>query len=225
MEFSEDQLEKMNSMSEKQLKRYVENLYKEKRRPTTLGYARVSTKGQEREGYSLESQEKQLRGAGAEKVFRESYTGTSAERPVLSELLSSLKEKDTLVITKLDRLARNAIEGQKIIEELIERHVTVHILDMGVLDDSPSGKLMWQMLTAFAEFERNLIVERTQAGKAQAKANNPNFREGRPRKYSEQKMKYAMELLGKYSYKQVADITGISRATLAREKKRSRENG
>lgn len=224
MELSEVQLKKMTSMTSKQLKRYVSDLYKEKREPMKFGYARVSTKGQEREGYSLEAQEEQLRRAGADEVMSESYTGTTADRPVLSELLSILKAKDTLMITKLDRLARNAIDGQKIIEELLGRDVIVHILNMGVLDASPSGKLMWQMFMAFAEFERNTIVERTQEGKAKAKANNPDFREGRPRKFTKKQMDHAMDLLKNHSYNQVADMTGISRATLAREKRR-RING
>lgn len=181
------------------------------------GYARVSTQGQAREGNSLEIQEKELQKSGAEIIYKEAYTGTKKERPEFDKLLSELKEGDTLVATKLDRIARNAAEGEQIVTELFQKGVTVRILNMGTIDDSPIGKVTMQVFFAFAEFERNMIVERTQAGRV-ASGNLG----GRPKKYSRKQMEHAMELLESNSYTQVEEMTGISKATLAREKKRTR---
>lgn len=145
------------------------------------GYARVSTKGQARDGNSLESQEKTLREHGAEKVYRDSFTGTKKHRPELDLLMGELKSGDTLMVVKLDRIARSAIHGCELISELLSRGVTVHVLNMGVMDNSTTGKLMRTIFFAFAEFERDLIVERTSEGKAVAKEKG-GYREGRPEK-------------------------------------------
>lgn len=143
------------------------------------GYARVSSLGQARDGNSLEDQQRKLRDAGCETIYHESYTGTKMERPEFSKLFSELKRGDRLVVTKLDRFARTAGDGIKAVEELLRRGVSVHILNMGLIDDTPTGRLMVTMLLAFAQFERDMIVERTSAGKAVAKSNNPEWREGR----------------------------------------------
>ena len=143
------------------------------------GYERVSTKGQAKDGNSLEAQEKQLRENGAEIIFRESYTGTKKHRPELDKLMSVLQEGDTLIVTKLDRIARSTVHGITIIEELINKGVIIHILNMGKFDSSPAGKLMRTIFFAFAEFERDMIVERTLEGKEICRENNPEWREGR----------------------------------------------
>jgi DNA invertase Pin-like site-specific DNA recombinase len=143
------------------------------------GYARVSTKGQAKDGNSLDAQEKQLRDNGATEIFYESFTGTKKHRPELDKLMATLQEGDTLVVTKLDRIARSTVHGISIIEELLEKDITIHILNMGKFDNSPSGKLMRTIFFAFAEFERDMIVERTSEGKAICRENNPNWREGR----------------------------------------------
>lgn len=143
------------------------------------GYARVSTAGQAAEGNSLADQEKKLAEAGCTAVVCEAYTGTKMERPVFSELLGQLQDGDTLVVTKLDRLARTAVQGVQTVETLMKQGVNVHILNMGLVENTPVGRLMLTMLFAFAEFERDVIVERTQEGKAIAKQ-KAGFREGRP---------------------------------------------
>ena len=143
------------------------------------GYARVSTKGQAKDGNSLEAQEKQLRENGATKIFYESFTGTKKHRPELDKLMGVLKEGDTLVVTKLDRIARSTVHGINIIEEMINKGVIIHILNMAKFDNSPSGKLTRTIFFAFAEFERDMIVERTNEGKAVCRENNPEWREGR----------------------------------------------
>ena len=184
------------------------------------GYARVSTKGQARDGNGLDVQRSALKAAGAEIVYEEAFTGTKKNRPELTRLLGNLKSGDTLVVTKLDRIARSASQGADLIKGLLDRGITVRILNMGILDSSPAGKLVTTVMLAFAEFERDMIVERTQEGKALAKT-NPDFREGRPKKYSRIQICHALDLLDKHSYKQVSEMTGISISTLARAKRQN----
>lgn len=184
------------------------------------GYARVSTRGQT-EGNSLEEQRIKLAEAGAEEIFSETYTGTKVERPELDRLKKKLKAGDTIIVTKLDRLARSATKGAELVSGWIENGINVHILNMGLINNSPTGKLIMNIMFAFSEFERDMIVERTQEGKALAKL-SPDYREGRPKKYGEVQIAHAVELLNNHSYTQVAQMTGISKSTLFREKRKQR---
>jgi DNA invertase Pin-like site-specific DNA recombinase len=183
------------------------------------GYCRVSTKGQAANGNSLEAQEKAVREAGAVKIYKDAFTGTKKERPELSKLLPMLKAGDKLIVTKLDRVARSATEGNELIDSLLSRDITVHILNMGILDNTSAGKLIRTIMLAFAEFERDMIVERTQEGKEIAKRTNPNYREGRPKKFNPKKINHALSLLETYSYNEVVELTGISKSTLIRAKR------
>lgn len=185
------------------------------------GYARVSTKGQAKDGNGLDVQKAALEAAGAEEIYEEAFTGTKKDRPVLNKLLDELQQGDTFVVTKLDRIARSASQGADLVKGLLEKGVTVRILNMGILDDTPAGKLVTTVMFAFAEFERDMIVERTQEGKAIARM-NPNFQEGRPRKFSPVQIQHALSLLEDYSYKQVEAMTGISIPTLSRARQRQR---
>ena len=146
------------------------------------GYGRVSSTtryaGGE-DGNSLEAQEKKLREAGCEEIVLEAYTGTKMERPKFTKLLDKLEQGDTLIVCKLDRFARTAAEGSLLVRDLVNRGIKVNILNMGIADNSPMGKLMLTVLLAFAESERDMIVERLNDGKAEAKAKNPDYREGR----------------------------------------------
>ena len=146
------------------------------------GYGRVSSTtryaGGE-DGNSLEAQEKKLREAGCEEIVLEAYTGTKMERPKFTKLLDKLEQGDTLIVCKLDRFARTAAEGSLLVRDLVNRGIKVNILNMGIADNSPMGKLMLTVLLAFAEYERDMIVERLNDGKAEAKAKNPDYREGR----------------------------------------------
>lgn len=144
------------------------------------GYARVSTKGQARDGNSLEGQEKLLRENGAEMIFCESFTGTKKHRPELDKIMTQVQEGDVLVVTKLDRIARSTRDGLDIIDELLAKGVSINILNMGKFDNSPSGKLMRTIFLAFAEFERDMIVQRTQEGKSIARERE-DYKEGRKR--------------------------------------------
>lgn len=177
------------------------------------GYARVSTLNQD-----LESQIQMLKKEGCEEIYSEKFTGTKFDRPKFQELLSVLKSGDTLVVTKLDRFARSAENAISTIKMLFEKGIKVHVINMGVIEDTPTGRLMFNIMSAFAEFERDMIVERTQEGKAIAKL-NPDFKEGRPKKYNKEQIEHALKLLKNNSYKQVERMTGISRSTLKRAKK------
>ncbi|MBO5568908.1 MAG: recombinase family protein [Clostridia bacterium] len=181
------------------------------------GYARVSTVKQMKEGTSLQDQVNRLTAEGAQEIFKDSYTGTKTDRPEFSKLQSKLQSGDTLIVTKLDRFARTAADGAKLIQELVNRGVTVHVLNMGQADNTPMGKLMITILLAFAEFERDMIVERTQAGKAAARAQGQRV-DGRPKKYPPAQMNHALDLLTNgSSYSHVERLTGISKSTLIRE--------
>ncbi len=181
------------------------------------GYARVSTKGQAAQGNSIEDQVELLKKAGCEEIISEAYSGTSLERPEFEKLLGRLQKGDVLITTKLDRFARTAAAGSTLIRSLLEKGVSVHILNMGVIDDSPIGRVIVNVLLAFAEFERDMIIERTQAGKAIARK-KAGFREGRPPKFSQAQKELAVRLIleDHHSYSQVAQETGISKATLVR---------
>lgn len=179
------------------------------------GYARVSTKYQEKDGNSLDAQEQLLRDAGARIVYRESHTGATLERPIFKELHQALEAGDTLMITKLDRLARSASQGIALIDDLLSHGIKVHVLNMGLMDNTPTGKLIRNILLAFAEFERDMIIERTQEGRK----TSGNYG-GRPRKFKREQINHALSLLDSYSYRQVSAMTGISISTLSRAKRK-----
>ena len=185
---------------------------------TIYGYARVSGTSQDLDGQIAELKTK----GNAEVIYHEKVTGTRRDRPEFNRLLNELKAGDTLVVTKLDRFARSAEDAITIIKALVKRDVRVHILNMGIVEDTPTGRLMLTILAGFAEFERDMIVERLAEGKAIAKQ-RPGYREGRPRKYSKKQLDHAMNLLKNHSYSQVAEMTGISKATLVRYRRKLRE--
>ncbi len=175
------------------------------------GYARVSTKTQERDGNSLESQVDSLRAAGCDKVIKEAYTGTKMDRPKFTKLLDKLQAGDTLVVCKLDRFARTAREGLEVVENLMARGVSVHILNMGLIEDTPMGRVVLTVMLAFAQFERDSIVERTQSGKEVARQRE-DFKEGRPsREIPEDFEKYReMQDAGEISVRVACKEMGIS---------------
>lgn len=110
-------------------------------------------------------------------------------------------------------MARSAKDAIEVVEKLFDNGVRVHILNIGIVEDTPTGRLIFNIMSAFAQFERDMIVERTQEGKAIAKQ-KPDFREGRPKKFSKKQIDHALNLLKNHSYKQVGELTGISKADL-----------
>ena len=181
------------------------------------GYARVSTTGQAHDGNSLDAQVNALQEAGAEKIFSDVFSGRTTKRPELDKLLRVIQDDDTLIITRLDRIARSLIQGVQLLENLSDRGIIVEVLNLGTIDNSPTGKLIRNIMLSFSEFEHDMIIQRTQEGKAIARQ-NPNFRDGRPKKFKREQINHALELLETHSYKQVEKMTGISTTTIYRAK-------
>lgn len=176
------------------------------------GYARVSTHNQE-----LDVQLQALEENKCDVIYKEKMSGKSVkQRPELEKLLAAIQPGDTLIVTRLDRLARSVVEGAALIEKLFNRGIRVHLLNIGIIENTTMGRLMLNVLLSIAEFERNTIVERTQEGRELARQ-NPNYREGRPKKYSKQQMDHAMSLLENHTFPEVVELTGISISTLKRE--------
>ena len=177
-----------------------------------VGYGRVSTIAQE-----LDVQIEMLEAEQCDKIYTEKFTGAKMDRPKLAEAIDSLEPGDTLVVTKLDRLARNTEEGIRLIKDLLDRDIRVQVLNMGMIDNTNMGRFIVTILLAVAEMERVMIIERMAEGKALAKQRD-DFREGRPQKFGRAQVEMAMELLESNSLKKVAEMTGISTATLSRHK-------
>lgn len=146
----------------------------------TFLYARVSTSGQ-----FTENQTQEVKAAGFNvqdsRVIEETISGSVAakERPGFQKLLDRMESGDVLIVTKLDRLGRNAMDVRQTVETLAENGIRVHCLALGGVDlTSPAGKMTMQVLSAVAEFERDLLIERTQQGLKRAKAEGKKL--GRP---------------------------------------------
>ena len=177
------------------------------------GYARVSTKKQ-LAGNSIEDQIKLLQEQNCNKIIVEQYTGATTNRPKFELLVQSLKEGDTLIVTKLDRFARNVTEGIEIIRYLFSHKVKVYVLNVGLLEDTAMGNFFLTTLLAVAELERAMIYERTAAGREIART-KAGYKEGRPR-INEDKLKLALELKKTHTYKEVEGLTGISKSSIIR---------
>lgn len=147
----------------------------------TYGYARVSSRGQASYGNGLDAQRQALVEAGAERIYEDVWTGTTMDRPEWDALVSTATRGDTIVVTKLDRIARTAIGGIEAVRALVDAGVSVRILNMGLVEDTPVGRLMLTVMFGMAEFERDVIAERMAEGKAVARSRE-GYREGRPPK-------------------------------------------
>lgn len=184
---------------------------------TKYGYARVSTPSQ-----NLSDQIEQLVKAGVKPVniFKEKFTGTTDKRPEFLKLKEQLIGGDELVVAKLDRLGRKTRNVISFLDKCSRENITVNILNLGILDNSASGRLMRNVISSFAEFERDMIVARTTEGKEYAKAHNPNYREGRlPRRITPHYQAAYDYLCAGHSYKDTAQAFGLSKSTLYRIKK------
>lgn len=179
------------------------------------GYCRVSTKKQLK-GYGLEAQREEILSKYPDiEIVEEQYTGSTTERPLFTALVDSLTDGDTLVVAKLDRLARDTVEGIEAIKMLFSKGVSVHILNVGLLEDTPMGKFFLTTLLAVAEMERSTIIERMASGKEVARQRD-DYREGRPVTHKDKAKDHALTLLETHTIKEVVEMTGISKATLMR---------
>jgi DNA invertase Pin-like site-specific DNA recombinase len=174
-----------------------------------IGYARVSTQDQ-----NPELQVDALEKAGAEQVFQEKFTGTLRERPELSQCLRMLRQGDVLVVWKLDRLARSLKDLVEIVQDLQDRGIGFKSLTESIDTTSSGGRLVFHIFGALAEFERDLIRERTMAGLEAARARGR--KSGRKPALSKTDIQKAAAMLldPKITKTEVAQHFGISRTTL-----------
>ncbi|KVG34914.1 recombinase family protein [Burkholderia diffusa] len=179
----------------------------------TFAYARVSTTDQ-----TAANQLREIEAAGfavdKRRVVTESISGSvsAQQRPGFAELLLKMEEGDVLIVTKLDRLGRNAMDVRETVEVLADRGIRIHCLALGGVDlTSAAGRMTMQVLNAVAEFERDLLIERTQAGIARAKAEGKAM--GRPAALSDLQQEEVLRRLGE----------GESVSALAREFRTSRQ--
>ena len=185
-----------------------------------LGYARVSTEDQ-----LLDLQKDALTRAGVEesRIYREHISGVKTKRPQLQECLRALRPGDVLVVWRLDRLGRSVPELIKIMDDLHKRQIGFRSLSESIDTTTAAGKMVFHMLAAFAEFERNLISERTKAGLKAARARG--HRGGRKSKVTDNMMKAARAMLGDptVTMDEVAKTLKVSRAAIYRAFERAKE--
>lgn len=177
-----------------------------------VGYARVSTRDQ-----NPQMQLDALAKAGVETVFTDKgVSGTLVSRPELDKALDSLRDGDVLVVWKLDRLGRNTRNLLLLVEELEERGVKLHSLTEGIDTSGPMGKAMLTVISAFAQLERDTLVERTMAGLEVAR--EAGKLGGRPPKLTPEKVAKAQKLIdsGEYRTREVAAMFKVSPPTLYR---------
>lgn len=179
-----------------------------------IGYARVSTTGQD-----LAGQLETLQAEGCERIYKDKYTGTRADRPEFQDMLKALRAGDTLVVTKLDRLARNTKEGIEIVQDLFNRDIKVHVLNVGLLENTSMGNFFLTTMLAVAELERNMIVERTGEGRQRAKKQGKHMgRHGRPKKDIDRALKlYDERESNGMSVNDIVELTKVPRATVYHE--------
>lgn len=182
-----------------------------------VGYARVSTSEQREDG-----QTDALRAADCERIFTDHASGTLSTRSALTDALAYLRAGDTLVISKLDRLGRSVKNLTELSEELDRREVGLRVLTQGIDTTTPGGKLFFHMLAAIAEFEHGLIVERTTAGIAAARARGR--RGGAKPKMTPPKIRQARAMYDsrEHTVQEIAEVLGVGRATIYRHLEASR---
>ena len=154
------------------------------------GYIRVSTKGQQAKGNSLPEQRDAILNRYSDAVIIEEAKSGAKERPIFEDLIDRMVEGDLLIVTKLDRFSRSTIEGLQFVDKLMAKGVSVHILNFGLVENTPVGRLILTNFLAYAEFERSMIIERTTAGKKQKRKTDPDYKEGRKKIEVPQFMEY-----------------------------------
>jgi DNA invertase Pin-like site-specific DNA recombinase len=182
-----------------------------------IGYARVSTSDQ-----NLHLQKDALRAAGCERVFTDIASGARAERPGLAEALSECRPGDTLVVWKLDRLGRSLPHLVETVGALATSGVGFHSLQEQIDTTTSGGKLIFHLFASLAEFERDLIRERTHAGLVAARARGRTG--GRPKGVDQKQKKAALALKKEagHSVREICEIVGISRNTYYKYTRRLR---
>lgn len=176
----------------------------------TFGYARVSTEQQ-----NLDRQLDMLTQYGVDHIFNEKMTGTKRDRPELNKLLDRLMAGDTVVVESLSRLGRSTKDLIELVELFEKKQVHLVSLKEQIDTSTPAGKLLFTLMSAIAQFERDVIAERTREGLNAARARGRIG--GRPRA-NEQKVRQAVKLYqtGQYSVREIEELTGVKKSTLYR---------
>ena len=176
----------------------------------TFGYARVSTEQQ-----NLDRQLDMLNRYGVDYIFNEKMTGTKRDRPELNKLLDRLMAGDTVVVESLSRLGRSTKDLIELVELFEKKQVHLVSLKEQIDTSTPAGKLLFTLMSAIAQFERDVIAERTREGLNAARARGRVG--GRPRT-NEQKVRQAVKLYqtGQYSVREIEELTGVKKSTLYR---------
>jgi len=174
-----------------------------------IGYARVSTDDQ-----NLHLQHDELKKAGCEKIFEDKITGSKIDRPGLDAAIDYAREGDVIVVWRLDRLSRSLKDLIQVVSALEEKRIGLKSIHESIDTASSSGKLIFHIFGALAEFERNLIRERTHAGLKAARARGKKG--GRPKKLNDEKAKLAQDLYNEKTrtIKQICELVGVSKPTL-----------
>lgn len=187
-----------------------------------FGYARVSSLSQD-----LAQQKEQLvkNGVDENNIYAEKFTGTTEQRPKWQKLNKQLRKDDEVVFTKVDRIGRSVKVAVDIVNDLLDKGVKVYIIQLNgyVNKQDAMGKMLFNFLTIMAEFEHDMIVDRLAQGKAYAKAHNPNYHEGRPKRRITNRYRKIYELSKEHSIKETAEISGVSESTVKRIRKQIRD--
>lgn len=174
-----------------------------------IGYARVSTDDQ-----NLNLQHDALKNAGCEKFFEDKITGSKIDRPGLDAAIEYAREGDVIIVWRLDRLSRSLKDLIEVVSDLESKGIGLKSVHESIDTTSSSGKLIFHIFGALAEFERNLIRERTHAGLKAARARGKMG--GRPKKLNPEKAKLAQDLYNEKTrtIKQICELVGVSKPTL-----------
>ena len=175
-----------------------------------IGYARVSTK---RQGDSLDTQRETLEGYGCEKVFTDTISGAKSQRPGLDAAVEYMRDGDALVVTRLDRLGRTALDTLRTIHDLDARGVPVVMLDPALDTRTKEGKLMVTIMSGLAEWERDLLIERTKEGMAHARSQG-RLPGPKPKLNDEQIQAVRAAVADGQNIASVARSFGVSRPTI-----------
>lgn len=178
---------------------------------TRYGYARVSTLKQD---LTEQIDEITANGVDRDNIFAEKMTGTKSDRPEWLKLMSTVKTGDEIIVTKLDRLGRSLQVILKEIDQLTAKNVTVTVGNMTFDRSTSIGKLMLNVMASFAEFERDMIVDRMQGARAYRRRTDPKYREGRKKKLTPAMQKAMLEYYKNHTQKETAVAFNVSPRTV-----------